>query len=936
MIDPDNLRTASLYINNQLLSRGLLRDGQNIDFADPESSDGGLQVAMGRIISVVNDLILRRDRDAEHRESLSSTLITLRADVQRQTTELSRQTDKLNDAQRRLDIAEATERALRSQLKTAEQGIHRLKEEMAKLKSLVTQTRSACANEVRKRDRQIESLKKAVTEAGRVRGGGKSRDVMTINVTNEIGGPGQAEMGMPVGATANEGYSLRMETNEFLTELAKGLSEENEGLLALVRHTVDGLREMSGLERSTDMEHGSSHGSHGRDEFAAYPSKKSAEELATELEGIVEHLRSILTNPSFVPIEEVEVRDEAINRLRAGLETMEARWKDAVHMIDGWRRRMVSGGKSVNMEDLQMGLKLSPVRVRDVQETAHAVPLRLARVREERVQEEDEEAEVQEVQEVNDIRRRNHEYSKPEPQQFRTKSPAESLRLVPAPGYEAEEYGDESDSESSIFQDDLDMDDLDVEEPNVQILQISTAESIDSSPLPEPPQISPLKDSYSSGNRGSGRKTAAYRKKQEDFSIVENTWDLVDVEKEAPTPRRVNKAVSPKQKSIRASTPSRAEEEDALPNYTTSYDSPLFGKSGEKPSQAQLNRKLFSRPSSRPSTSEQQRPKSTSGQTNEESAPSPRAKRLSARKSAEVSPEAMTHALRRTLSEPKSKSNSRSGNASTNTANMTNQQKQAAEGGLRNSSTTASPEKQSRLAGSAHSTAHSTASSRLPRPQGQQSTLNMATIAAKLAASEREADAARVRAKLKAVRRSRRISGIAESEGSGSPRSQSQSRSQVQTRAQTRAQTRSVEAETRRHHVVEDEDDDSAREDMVREQRLDEDVDPVKKVINNTRSRRRLSRRRRSVCADGEGDANEMDELAYAGEEEVARGFVWGGNGGGGGGDEEEATNVDGGLELEKRRRVRRVSKAVSRRRSTLSPWELQGLIQGSVEGSVR
>lgn len=60
MIDTDNLRTASLYINNQLLSRGLLRDGQNIDFADPEAG-AGLQATMGKIIGVVNDLILRRD-----------------------------------------------------------------------------------------------------------------------------------------------------------------------------------------------------------------------------------------------------------------------------------------------------------------------------------------------------------------------------------------------------------------------------------------------------------------------------------------------------------------------------------------------------------------------------------------------------------------------------------------------------------------------------------------------------------------------------------------------------------------------------------------------------------------------------------------------------------------------------------------------------------
>lgn len=61
MIDPENLRTASLYINNQLLSRGLLRDGQSIDFANPEESEGGIEAAMGCIISVVNDLILRRD-----------------------------------------------------------------------------------------------------------------------------------------------------------------------------------------------------------------------------------------------------------------------------------------------------------------------------------------------------------------------------------------------------------------------------------------------------------------------------------------------------------------------------------------------------------------------------------------------------------------------------------------------------------------------------------------------------------------------------------------------------------------------------------------------------------------------------------------------------------------------------------------------------------
>lgn len=61
MIDLDNLRTASLYINNQLLSRGLIDDGQAIRFDRPGDSDGALADTMGQIMSVVNDLILRRD-----------------------------------------------------------------------------------------------------------------------------------------------------------------------------------------------------------------------------------------------------------------------------------------------------------------------------------------------------------------------------------------------------------------------------------------------------------------------------------------------------------------------------------------------------------------------------------------------------------------------------------------------------------------------------------------------------------------------------------------------------------------------------------------------------------------------------------------------------------------------------------------------------------
>ncbi|KAI8952579.1 Afadin and alpha-actinin-binding-domain-containing protein [Xylaria longipes] len=948
MIDPENLRTASLYINNQLLSRGLLRDGQTIDFADPEGSDGGLQTSMGRIISVVNDLILRRDRDAEHRESLSSTLRTLRADYQRQTTEFGRQAEKLIDTQRRVDTAEATERALRTQLKTAEQGIYKLKEEMAKMKSLVVQTRSACANEVRKRDRHIDSLKKAVADAGRVRGGARNRDIITISVTGEFGGEGDNAMGMPVGATKNEGYTLSMETNGFLTELAKGLSEENEGLLTLLRRTVDGLREMSGLDRDTNFGHGHDHNTYVPDALAMQPVQKSAEELAAELEAIVEHLRSILTNPSFVPIEEVEVRDEAITRLRAGLETMEARWKDAVHMIDGWRRRMVSSGKSVDMEDLQMSLRLSPVRVCDVEETANVKPirLRLSCVQEE----EDEEEETGACQ-------YQHQNEQPEPRRFASRSP-DSLRLVPA-SYDDDAEDSGSDS-SSISQDDnLDIDDLDVEEPNVQILQMSTtSDSIDSSPLPEPPQLSPLKDSYSSGNRGAGVTThnnsPYYKRPAGDFTTIveENTRDLATTGQVTPQP------ASPSQKISTKSPQPQVDDDDALSSYTASYDSPLFGKSGERPAR---NRNLFSKS---PAQSTEQRVRSPAATTRsrgvKNAPPQPlvqtRTTRSSARKAAETSSPAVSQKAKRmvvvvvdaevdvTPTRTNSKTMATTATAiSTSTSTTTttrNQRKQAAtepeqrnasaQSSTSTSTSSSSDLKRAHSAGRsparpppATTSASSSSSSRLPRrphAQQQQSPLNMATIAAKLAASEREADAARVRAKLRAVRRRGRRSGG----------------------------TYQKEAEMCEERIEEE-----TEKEEKSQMSIGEDVDPVKRdrakapVKSPVKSPVKKGPRRR--WSRGDFNKNEVDELAlgYEGADshdnrspastpgvEISNPYDNGNGIGNGDRNEEEDNNT---LKVPKRTRrgprTGTTSKAASRRRSTLSPWELQGLITGNVGG---
>lgn len=61
-----NLKTATAYINNLLLARGLLRNGTPIEFAHPSRGEGGKEVTMAQIINLVHDLILKRDVCAHH------------------------------------------------------------------------------------------------------------------------------------------------------------------------------------------------------------------------------------------------------------------------------------------------------------------------------------------------------------------------------------------------------------------------------------------------------------------------------------------------------------------------------------------------------------------------------------------------------------------------------------------------------------------------------------------------------------------------------------------------------------------------------------------------------------------------------------------------------------------------------------------------------
>jgi hypothetical protein len=268
-----------------------------------------------------------------------------------------------DDLARQLSLAHSQERSARAALRTAESSARSLREEMVRLKTTVQQVRTSCANDVRKRDVQIQRLKSHLTTQQRGNKTGLVGASITIN-------PGAMGMGGVAGSTRDEApdvddpeYSLKQETTEFLTQLSQSLSDENDNLIGLVRTTITTLKELQGIPEIQRHEHGDDLSTVG-EEVESTPSgmlqalPASYESLAHDLDTVLENLKHLLTNPNFVSVEEVESREDEILRLRAGWEKMELRLREAFALMETWRKRMVDSGDTINLDELSRGLGL--------------------------------------------------------------------------------------------------------------------------------------------------------------------------------------------------------------------------------------------------------------------------------------------------------------------------------------------------------------------------------------------------------------------------------------------------------------------------------------------------------------------------------------------------------------------------------------------------
>ncbi|KAL8828875.1 MAG: hypothetical protein Q9170_006413 [Blastenia crenularia] len=353
-----SLSTASAYINNLLLSRGLLRNGTPIDFATPEKGVGGTDATMVMTMNLVHDLILQRDRDVDTLGKVSQTLHTLRSSSAQQTQSIARLETRNADLDRQLAVCNVQDQSAKKAVKQAEAKTKALESEMAKLKGSVSQIRQQCAKDVRRRDQELARLKRHLEGRRGREGNGGQIGVTIITPGISKPPPGSRGAGNHVDLASSQ-YNLRQETTEFLTQLSQGLSDENDALIGLVRDTISSLRHLQGLPPDPLLQpNNPNEMSQVEAANIVMTAPPSYEALASSTEEVMANLHGLLTNPSFVPLEEVEIRDAEIRKLRGAWEKMEARWKEAVALMGSWCKRVEHTGDTINLDDLKMGMEL--------------------------------------------------------------------------------------------------------------------------------------------------------------------------------------------------------------------------------------------------------------------------------------------------------------------------------------------------------------------------------------------------------------------------------------------------------------------------------------------------------------------------------------------------------------------------------------------------
>ncbi|KAK9448359.1 Afadin and alpha-actinin-binding-domain-containing protein [Limtongia smithiae] len=320
-----DLYSASRRLNTTLVSKGLLDGTNTLKFY--EGADAR------KVINFIYDIVQRRDKDADQKESLVNTVREQKSAETRLKKTVTQLEARIEGLERQVDIATVQKNAMSLTVRQIEAQNKALQDDIAKQKTMLEQIRAQDANERRKRDQQIVRMKDKAGFDIRTR----IRSVSTMT-----GKFASSQLGTSIGSLgSSHSYNERFSENPssvalFHTDAAtiipdalRELTDENARLIALIRETAVTLNIFTG-EKSIANEQ--------EFETVLEYTPTSFSELSIEVNNSLEVLRELLHDPKYVSVEEVAHRDREIARLSKQLEITTSNWKDATQTMDEWNK----------------------------------------------------------------------------------------------------------------------------------------------------------------------------------------------------------------------------------------------------------------------------------------------------------------------------------------------------------------------------------------------------------------------------------------------------------------------------------------------------------------------------------------------------------------------------------------------------------------------
>ncbi|KAK9476012.1 Afadin and alpha-actinin-binding-domain-containing protein [Lipomyces japonicus] len=328
-----DLTSASRRLNAALTSKGLLDEGNPINFADGQDAR--------KIINLIYNLVQKHNRNSEVRENLVNSLHEQK-EAEARLKKLTAQAEaRCETLERQLSMANVQKDSFKVNLKTLEVQNRSLQEEINRQKTMLQQIRAQDATERRKRDQQILRMKeKAGFDVRRSKPASMASGKLLISSWS-------SELAASISTFSENSGSVAAFKEQFsnvIPEAIEDLHKENSNLMALIRETALTLNIFTGEKSANDTNFAS----------VLQYMPTSFSELSIEINNSLVLLKEMLNDPRYVSIEEIQARDQMIVRLKKELDVMTSNWKDAIQTMDEWNTYMdIKDGRKPNENVLE-------------------------------------------------------------------------------------------------------------------------------------------------------------------------------------------------------------------------------------------------------------------------------------------------------------------------------------------------------------------------------------------------------------------------------------------------------------------------------------------------------------------------------------------------------------------------------------------------------